>query len=161
MTFHHEAVVSIGFNDMPHRSNPVVEPDSLQKVALRPKCSHQNTARSPQPTPVLGTGRLTRQATDPRWVIRWALLVPAITSLFGWRILKDILESKPPSPVRIFFVSTYILLTWFDTSVFVCAYWANVQPCYWLDMGARSHGRLVSIRLPYLATPNKNEYASM
>lgn len=98
----------------------------------------------PKPTPVLGTGRPTRQATDPRWVICWALLVPAITWLFGWHILQDIVESTPS--VRVLLLSTYILETWFYTSVFVCVYWAHGQPCYWLDMGTRSHDRLISIR---------------
>lgn len=146
--FYHKAVVSIGSYDVPHRSNPVAGPNSLQKVASRPKCSHQNTTPSPQPTLVPGTERLTRQATHPTCVICCAILVPAITWLFVWHILQGIFESKPPGPVRILFVLTYILAAWFYTFVFVCAYRACVQPCYWLDMGAWCHGGLVSIRQP-------------
>lgn len=84
--FYHKAVVSTGSNNMPHRSNP------CKKVALRPKCCHQNTAPSLQPPPKLVTGKLTRQAIDPRWVVCWAFLVSVTTLLFGWHILKDILE---------------------------------------------------------------------
>lgn len=106
-TFYHEAVANTGSRDVPHRSNPVAGLDSLTEVALRPKCSHHNTAPWLLPSPVFSTGRLSRQDTDSRWVICWAFLAPNITWCPGWHILKDI-DSKPPSPIRILFVLTGI-----------------------------------------------------